>query len=261
MYDSVTVVITTFNSSNYIEKTLNSIFDQSIKVRKIIIIDDNSSDFGNLETITYNFNKKKEIKIDLISNEENLGPGYSRNIGWSKCQTKYVAFLDDDDYWHKDKIKIQLDIFNSLKNIDLVACKKKLKGQKIDLKKNKKNASLTKITFAKLLFKNYIPTSSVILRVDIKERFLNSYYAEDYYLWLKILKQNKKCYFLNSYLCGELNIIKDVKLSKNLKEMSKNVHKVYNFFFTKNLLNNMLIILAKIFCYIKMSIKSIITNL
>ena len=50
-------------------------------------------------------------------------------------KTKYVAFLDDDDYWHKDKIKIQLDIFNSLKNIDLVACKKKYKGQKIDLKK------------------------------------------------------------------------------------------------------------------------------
>ena len=62
MYDSVTVVITTFNSSNYIEKTLNSVFDQSIKVRKIIIIDDNSSDFGNLETITNNFNKKKRNK-------------------------------------------------------------------------------------------------------------------------------------------------------------------------------------------------------
>lgn len=257
MYDSVTVVITTFNSTNYIKKTLESVFDQSAKVKKIIIIDDNSSDLSKLETIIKNFNKQKQIKIDLISNDENLGPGHSRNIGWSKCQTKYVAFLDDDDYWHKDKIKIQLDIFNSIKNVDLVASKKKFKDQKIVLKKQNQNINIKKISFAKLLFKNYISTSSVVLKVEIKERFLNTFFAEDYFLWLKILKQNKNCYFIDSYLCEELDIVKDIKLSKNLKEMSRNIHRVYNLFFTENLLNNFLIILAKIFCSIKISFKSI----
>lgn len=256
MHDGISVVITTFNSSNFIEKTLNSVFDQSLKVKKIFIIDDNSSDLDKLKIITRNFNEKKEVKITLISNKENLGPGHSRNIGWSKCQTKYIAFLDDDDYWYQDKLKYQLDIFKKKKTIKLVAAKKKSSNKLLNINMSF-DLKLIKLSFVKLLFKNSIATSSVVLRTDIKDRFLNEFYAEDYYLWLSILKKKYECYLINEYLCSEIYTNKKTKLSRDNLNMQRGVQNVLNKFYNKSLVNNMLVNFVKFYHYLKNVLKII----
>ena len=58
-------------------------------------------------------------------NKHNRGPGFSRNYAWSKCNTEFIAFLDDDDFWYKDKLKQQMDIFKNNSTLKLVAGKKK----------------------------------------------------------------------------------------------------------------------------------------
>jgi len=260
MHDDISVVITTFNSSNFIEKTLNSVFDQSLKVKKIFIIDDNSSDLDKLKIITRKFNKKKEVKITLISNKENLGPGHSRNIGWSKCQTKYIAFLDDDDYWYRDKLKYQLDILKKKKTIKLVAAKKKSLNKPLNINMSF-GLKLIKLSFVKLLFKNSIATSSVVLRTDVKDRFLSEFYAEDYYLWLSILKKKYECYLINDNLCTEMITNKKIKLSGDILNMHRGVRNVLNKFYNDNYINNMLINFAKLFNFFKYIIKKVYINI
>ena len=55
--NSITVIITTYNSSSYIEKSIESVLNQTIKVSNILIIDDNSADVFTLKKIISEINK------------------------------------------------------------------------------------------------------------------------------------------------------------------------------------------------------------
>ena len=106
----ISVVITTHNSSQFITKTIESIIYQSIRPTKVIIVDDNSDDFTILKKIINKIKINNFKNIELIFNSQNRGPGYNRNLGWSNCDTEFIAFCDDDDIWHQDKLKYQLQI-------------------------------------------------------------------------------------------------------------------------------------------------------
>jgi teichuronic acid biosynthesis glycosyltransferase TuaG len=252
---SITVIIPTYNSSSYIEKPILSVAKQSYSVKKIIIVDDNSEDIDELKVKLETLKKKLFSNIELIQNKENLGPGQSRNNAWKKCETNLIAFLDDDDYWVKDKIENQLKIFEKYKDVSLVSSKKLFTIKNtISLRKISK---IKKINFFSLIFKNYISTSTVILKTSIKHRFLNARYAEDYFLWLSITKDKDNCYFINEYMCEELDIKKDIKLSKNQVEIKKNINKILSTFYNDNISNNLIIFIAKIYNNFKINIKII----
>lgn len=253
MSGTVTVIITSYNSVKYILKTINSIIEQSVQPKKIILIDDNSSDIKILYKIINNIKKESFKNIELISCTKNNGPGYNRNLAWSKCNTDYIAFCDDDDFWYIDKLKKQLTIFEYNKNVKLVASQKKMMNES-SINKSKKDKKYSKLYFYFLIFKNTIPTSSVIVKSDIKDRFLNEYYAEDYYLWLSLLKKKYECYIINEYLCEKIHLNK-TNLSDKIIEINKGVQNVLNHFYSKNLLNNLIVTLAKLYYYFKLIVK------
>ena len=256
--NNITVVLTTFNSSPYVFQTIQSIINQSIKVNKIIIIDDNSEDFQSLKEIVNNFIIENHIDIKLISNKNYMGPGHNRNHAWSLCNTEFIAFCDDDDIWHKDKLKYQLRILKKNKTTMLVASKKKIFSKNSNMiMYDILSLKIIKLSFIKLLFKNSIATSSVILRSDIKDRFLNEFYAEDYYLWLSILKKKYECYLIDEYLCSEIYTNKKIKLSRDTLNMHRGIQSVLNKFYNHGVVNNMLINFAKFFHYLKYFFKII----
>lgn len=258
MSNSITVIIPTYNSTKYIGKVINSIIGQSVKPNKIVLVDDNSDDYKSLNIIVSKIKKESFENIKLIASKNSQGPGSNRNLAWSKCNTDLLAFCDDDDYWYRDKLKQQLKIFKKNKNIKLVASKKKMMNHLFKDKNLNKEIKLSKLFFYKLLFKNYIPTSSVVIKSNLKNRFLNEYYAEDYFLWLSILKENHECYFINDYLCEELKISKKIKLSNDFIKINKGAQNVLSQFYSRNLINNLLVTLAKVYYYFKMIIKTII---
>jgi len=257
MSNSITVIITTYNSAFFITNTITSIINQSLKPNKIIVIDDNSDDLKILKKIIKKIKNKNFNNIELISNSKNMGPGFNRNLAWSFCKTTFIAFCDDDDYWHKDKLKYQIQIFEKKRNTKLVASKKKYLKEFSKIINKNINLNLSKISFFKLLFKNYIPTSSVVIKSDLKDRFSNEYYAEDYFLWLSILKKNYECYLIKDYLCEEINIKNRIKLSSNKNKIYKGALNVLNQFYNDNIFNNLLISLAKLYYYFKMIIKTL----
>ncbi len=99
----VSVVITTFNTGRYLPETLESVFAQSHANYEIIVVDDGSTDDTPERARAY------ASRITLIEREhEGLGP--ARNAGLALATGDYVAFLDSDDVWEPDALRIQLEV-------------------------------------------------------------------------------------------------------------------------------------------------------
>ena len=106
------IVITTYNSSKYILKTIRSLERQTYKNYEIIIVDDFSSD-NTIELL-----KSKKLKI--IKNTNNFGgPGVGRNKGLDEANGDWIIFLDADDFWKKDALKIFYHNINKYTDINI----------------------------------------------------------------------------------------------------------------------------------------------
>ena len=187
------VIIPTFNSQKYITECITSVLEQSLQSFEIIIIDNNSSD--NTVKIVKEFDCEK---IKIFTNENFGIIATSRNYGIQKASGDYVAFLDSDDTWHKDKLEV---CASHLGNYDFVC--HKMDG----LTPVKINFLRKKLSFFNLfLLGNKIATSSVVVRKSIvknlgafsENRSLVT--VEDYDLWLKIARQKVKMYSIERSL-------------------------------------------------------------
>ena len=194
--DLISVIIPYYKKKEYIISSINSVLNQTYKNLEIIIIYDdlNKEDLNLLKKI-----KKKDKRIKIYINKKNLGAGRSRNKGIKLSKGIFVAFLDSDDLWKKNKLKKQIFF----------------------MKKNGINASHTSYTIInsnnkiigsrnandmsyKLLLKSCdIGLSTVVLKKEIitsKIKFANIKTKEDYVLWLKITLNNNKIFALKDKL-------------------------------------------------------------
>ena len=103
--DLVSVIMPSFNTVKYIEKSIESVLNQTYKNLELIIVDDCSTD--NTDEIIKPLLSDKRIKY--IKNEKNSGAAVSRNKAMAAAQGKWIAFLDSDDIWEKDKLEKQID--------------------------------------------------------------------------------------------------------------------------------------------------------
>lgn len=114
---SLTIVIPYYNRENTIRETIESIENQTRNDFYILVVDDGSKD--NAEKIINEFNKKyNNIKYVY---KENGGVSSARNLGIKLSKTKYISFLDSDDLYDKEFVKVMLDDI-SQKDKDLSFC-------------------------------------------------------------------------------------------------------------------------------------------
>jgi glycosyltransferase involved in cell wall biosynthesis len=99
------VVITTYNSSNYIRKALDSVFSQSIQPSEVIVVDDCSTD-NTIESIS-------SYPIKIIESPVNMGTSYARNLGLSAVQNEFTFMLDADDYWDTNLASDHMETWNN----------------------------------------------------------------------------------------------------------------------------------------------------
>lgn len=185
----ITVVIPFYNRITFLESALKCISCQSVCPKRVIVIDDCSIHFEELNRLV---SLEYPYELIILRNEINSGVSSSRNIGTTNSNTKYVAFLDEDDIWHPEKLRFQYTLMerNGFAFTSTLHHDKEIDHSGIDLDK----IQLQKLTFNGVLFRNRINTSSVMIRKDLylKYKFNPTFrYSEDYELWLRILKNHE----------------------------------------------------------------------
>lgn len=104
-YGLVSIITASYNSSKFIEETLESILNQSYKNWELIITDDCSCD--NTCEIIEKYAARDE-RITLIKLPENNGAGVARDSSIKAANGRFIAFCDSDDRWAPDKLEKQL---------------------------------------------------------------------------------------------------------------------------------------------------------
>lgn len=108
----VSIIMPAYNVADYIEKSINSILNQSFQNFELLIVDDKSCD--NTLDIIYKFN---DPRLKLFKNNKNIGQSLSKNALINIAKGEYIAFMDADDECHQDKIKIQYTYLEKHKDI------------------------------------------------------------------------------------------------------------------------------------------------
>jgi len=194
-YCNVSAIIPFYNSSSTLRRALDSIVNQTSRPKQVIIIDDGSktSEQSRLKNIIANYSKI--LEIELLTFNMNAGPSIARNRGWEIATQPYIAFLDSDDSWHENKLKIQYEWMEANGEISITGHKCQVITQEIYSAPiiTYSTNMFTLISKNTALFSNPWSTPTVMVKRDIPFRFNpNMKRAEDYLLWLEILLSNYK---------------------------------------------------------------------
>ena len=112
----VSVIIPTYNRAELLRACLYSVLGQSHENLEAIVIDDGSTD----HTAAFlNEVARTDSRVKVLT-QQKKGAQYARNLGFGEAAGEFVAFLDDDDLWHPEKLKRELDAFHE--EIDGVVC-------------------------------------------------------------------------------------------------------------------------------------------
>lgn len=203
----VSIIIPTFNRApDLLKRSILSVLNQSYENFEIIVIDDNYNDEFSVQ-ISKALDNFNDERINYVKNKENIGGAKSRNKGIKMAKGKYVSFLDDDDFYLKDKLEKQVQFLESNKfnfvisNLAILDTSFKIK----DLRKFNwfKNHQFNN---DELLVKHYkyhltgTPTfmfeKEMIVNID---GFPNVEMGHEFHLVDNALKKNYKLGYMNDY--------------------------------------------------------------
>tara|TARA_Y100000992_G_C21266935_1_gene494430 strand:+ start:871 stop:1638 length:768 start_codon:yes stop_codon:yes gene_type:complete len=229
MNELVSIIIPFYKKKKYFKRCINSVLNQTYKKIEVIVIydDENKKDLKYIKTIT-----KKEKRLNCFVNKKNYGAGVSRNIGIKKSRGKYLAFIDSDDYWKKNKIRIQLDYMKK-KKLDFTHTNYFI------INDENKNLGLMRVknflSYNDLMKSCDIGLSTVMIsrKVMLKNSFTNLRTKEDYSLWLKLSKKKVNIIGINKNLTFWQK--SKNSLSSSLLQKMCDAFRVYNTFEKKNI--------------------------
>lgn len=196
----ISAVIPTYNNAAFIKDAVLSILHQTVPAAEIIIVDDGSTD--NTQQII----QQLDGNIHYIR-QQNRGPSAARNVGIKAAKGEWIAFLDADDQWTKDKLEKQIQALHNSPELKLIAgdmSEINIDNQVLEASVLNKHHFLDKFSalngqpipdaFIELLRKNFIPTGTVLIKKDILLEaglFNDSIrYGEDLELWAKVASQH-----------------------------------------------------------------------
>jgi glycosyltransferase involved in cell wall biosynthesis len=202
----VSIVIPTYNHAKFISKALKSVIDQTYKNWEAIIIDNESVD--ETYKLISNFDDPR-IKYFKISNDGVIAK--SRNLGINEAKGDWIAFLDSDDWWTKDKLEV---CFSGIsRNVDFIyhayeyANKSKFFFKKKIIKgRELKKPILNDLLISTITKGSQISNSAVIVRKNILIKIggLNENKilvgSDDYDTWLRIAQVTDQFLYINKKL-------------------------------------------------------------
>lgn len=235
----VSIIMPNYNCADFVKQTVFSVINQTYTNWELLFVDDNSNDDSLyiVEEIAKNDNR-----IKIFRNKKNMGAAYCRNLALREAKGKWIAFLDSDDLWDKNKLECQIkfmeennyhfsftkyneiDDKNNLLNIEV-------KGPKIVNKR--KMFHYCYLGCLTVMYDSYM-TGIIQINENIMKR-------NDYALWLKVIKKIDKCYYfdkcLSSYRRRKKSISSGskfnlIKYHYELFKKSENMSSIKSFYHT-----------------------------
>lgn len=165
----ISVVIPLYNKENQIEKTLQSVFNQSFTDYEIVIVNDGSTDRSAefVEAID-------DPRIRLI-HQQNAGVSAARNRGIEEAKGDYIAFLDADDEWKPDYLATQASMIEKYPECDVFATNYEFRNEKGETK----------------------PTILRKVKIEGEDGIMDNYFevasCSDHPLWTSAVVASKTC--------------------------------------------------------------------
>ena len=220
----VSIITPCYNSSVFIEQTIQSVQAQTYTNWEMLIVDDCSKDNSADIIKTY---AKEDKRIKYLKTEKPSGsPVKPRNIGIENSNGRYIAFLDSDDVWLPNKLEEQLYLFDDKKVAVVYSNYEKMNEN--EERDNRIIKAPSETDYQNLLKGNVIGNLTGIYDTEkVGKVYCPNIHHEDYVLWLSILKQGYKAINTNSVTA--LYRVRDNSVSSNkLKVLSWQWHILRN---------------------------------
>lgn len=182
----VSVIMPCHNGANYILNAIASVQNQTFVDWELLVIDDQSSD-DSVQIVENEATKDSRIKLFKTSCSTGM-PATPRNIGIKEARGQFIAFLDCDDEWLPNKLEKQLPLFKNEECAIVFSY-----YEKMNVDGSKYNSIITSpkhVTFRQLLNGDCIGNlTGVYDSLKVGKIFQKEIHAEDYLMWLEILKK------------------------------------------------------------------------
>lgn len=218
----VSIITPAYKCKSTIRETYESIKQQTFSNWEWIIIEDNSPDdsFEFIQNMV-----KGDSRVVVLRTEKNSGAAVARNVGINYAKGRFIAFLDSDDLWLKDKLKLQLKFMKdsnyALTYTNYYVMDNKGKYKELRLKKDK-------ATYKSLLRRNVLgcltvmydtqQTGKILMPLDCEKR-------EDYGAWLDATRNGTVAYRLDAFLA--VYRVGSISVSSNKFKMVKYQYRVF----------------------------------
>lgn len=219
----ISILISAHNEEKNIDKCFESIQHQTFQDFEIICVNDASKD-GTSEKLEKWQNVFGQNKFVLIENKRNIGLTKSLNLALAKARGKYIARIDADDFWEKEKLELQFIFMENNHEYGITGT------NHINIYENSSQIKYVKLPevnnsiHRRLFRRNPFAHSCIMARTNLIKKVggynENIRYGQDYDLWLRCFPFTK-FYNLQYFLCTRK--VDSISLEKQNDQMWQSV--------------------------------------
>ena len=191
-------------NAEYLALALDSMINQTIKPDEIVMIYDGPLT-DNLYQVMDSYVERYPNLFNIIKNEKNIGLGSSLRKGVERCKNELIARMDTDDISVNNRCEQQLELFNADEDLDIV-------GGNINefIDSPKKIVSHRNVPSSDQNIKKYMKGRCAFNHMTVMFKkssvlqsgnYIDWHFNEDYYLWLRMMKNKCKFANIDSALC------------------------------------------------------------
>ena len=182
----VSVIVPVHNAAGSLHRALRSVLSQTLTDYELILVDDCSADESIRILRRY---CELDERVRLYSTATNSGPGVARNVGLRSAKGRYIAFLDADDFWIRNKLEQQVRCFEDdeviLSHTRVILLN--TRGDIVGILGGRKEMHLFDMYVG-----NHVTMSSAMVRADLigADEMPEMRNREDYAYWISLLRRN-----------------------------------------------------------------------
>lgn len=195
----VSIITPTYNCAHFIGETIESVLAQTYQNWEMIIVDDCSAD--NTKSIVEKYSRiDKRIRYYYL--EYNAGAAFARTMAIKNANGKYIAFLDSDDLWVKNKLEKQIEFMKKY-NVNFT-CTSYEQIDEDGKRLNRIVNAIPRTDYNRLLLDCPVGNSTVMYNVEKMGKFEvpNIRKRNDDALWLQMLKKERYIYGMKGVLAS-----------------------------------------------------------